>query len=115
MATFPAIAHTYGASKTRQPNTRIVQFGDGYEQRLMVGMAGNQNPATWNLRWEVSESDADSIETFLSARATDSASFDWTPPDETTPYKWVCPQWQKSVPYLNRATVTATFRQVFEP
>ena len=115
MATFPNIAPTYGASQQNSPRTTTVQFGDGYQQRLIVGMAKNQNPKSWNLRWEVSESDADTIETFLNDRATDSASFDWTPPDETIAYKWICPQWNKTIPYLSRASITATFVQVFEP
>jgi len=113
MATFPSITPTYGAQKTSQPAVRTVRFGDGYEQRLTFGL--NQNPKQWDLSWNVSETDADTIETFLDARAADAASFDWTPLDEATSYKWVCEQWSKSIPYNNRATITATFRQVFEP
>lgn len=113
MATFPSITPTYGAQKTSQPKVRTVRFGDGYEQRLTFGL--NQNPKQWSLTWNVSETDADTIETFLDARADDAASFDWTPLDEATSYKWVCEQWSKSIPYNNRATITATFRQVFEP
>jgi phage-related protein len=113
MATFPSITPTYGAQKTSQPKVRQVQFGDGYSQRLMVGL--NQDPKVWSLTWEVSETDADTIETFLNARAADGASFDWTPPDEATAYKWTCYDWSKSIPYLNRATIQASFTQVFEP
>jgi phage-related protein len=113
MATFPAITPTYGAQKSSRPNVRTVQFGDGYQQRLTYGL--NQNPKSWSLTWEVSETDADTIETFLNNRAADNASFDWTPLDEATSYKWICPEWNKSVPYKNRATITATFQQVFEP
>jgi len=113
MATFPSITPTYGAQKTSQPNVRQVQFGDGYSQRLTVGL--NQDPKVWSLTWEVSETDADTIETFLDARAADGASFDWTPPAETTAYKWICYDWSKSIPYLNRATIQASFTQVFEP
>lgn len=51
----------------------------------------------------------------LYARAADSESFTWTPPDEATDYKWICYDWSKSIPYLNRATIQATFTQVFEP
>ena len=29
--------------------------------------------------------------------------------------KFVCEAWSKSIPYLNRATIQATFREVFEP
>ena len=68
---------------------------------------------SWNLTFEVSETDADTIETFLEARGG-AESFDWSPPDETTTYKWICQDWSKSIPYLNRATITVTFQQVFE-
>jgi phage-related protein len=113
MATFPSITPTYGIQKSSAPAVRKVQFGDGYETRLKYGL--NQNPKIFNLTFEVSETDADTIETFLDARADDSASFDFTPPGEGSALKFVCEQWSKSIPYLNRATIQATFRQVFEP
>ena len=113
MATFPSVTPTYGAQKSSAPNFRIARFGDGYEQRTTFGL--NQNPKQWDLTWNVSETDADTIETFLDARAADGASFEWTPLGESTEYSWVCEQWSKSIPYLNRATIQATFRQVFEP
>jgi phage-related protein len=114
MATFPAITPAYGAEKRSAPVVRRVQFGDGYEQRLRFGL--NQNPKVLSLTWNnITETDADTIETFLDARADDGASFDWTPPAESTAYKWVCEEWNKTIPYNNRAIITATFRQVFEP
>ena len=111
MATFPSITPTYGLQKSSAPVVRKVQFGDGYEARLTYGI--NQNPKVFNLTFEVSETDADTIETFLEARGG-AESFDWSPPDETTTYKWICQDWSKSIPYLNRATITVTFQQVFE-
>ena len=114
MATFPAITPAYGAEKRSAPKTRVTRFGDGYEQRVRFGL--NQNPKEWTLTWNnITEADADTIETFLDARADDSASFDWTPPGESTAYKWVCDQWTKSIPYSGRAVINATFRQVYEP
>ena len=113
MATFPSITPAYGLQKTSAPTVRTVRFGDGYEQRLSLGL--NQNPKSYNLTFEVSETDADTIETFLDARAADNASFDFTPPGESSSSKFVCEQWDKSIPYLNRATIQATFREVFEP
>ena len=114
MATFPAITASYGAQKTSRPKMRMTQFGDGYEQRTTFGL--NQNPKEWSLTWQnITEANADTIEAFLDARAADGASFDWTPPDSATSYKWVCQQWDKTIPYTGRATITATFRQVFEP
>jgi len=109
MADFPSINPTYGAQKTSQPKIRQVQMGDGYVQRLTFGL--NQDLKTWNLTFEVSETDADTIETFLEARGG-SEYFTWTPPDETTSYKWICLNWSKTIPYLNRATIQATFQQV---
>ena len=113
MATFPSITPTYGLQKNSAPVVRKVQFGDGYEIRLTFGL--NQNPKVYQLTFEVSEHDSDTIETFLDARADDSASFDFTPPGEASSSKFVCESWSKSIPYLNRATIDATFRQVFEP
>jgi len=114
MATFPAITPAYGAEKRSAPKMRMAKFGDGYEQRVKFGL--NQNPKEWSLTWNnITEANADTIEAFLDARADDGASFDWTPPGESTAYKWVCDQWSKSIPYSGRAVITATFRQVFEP
>ena len=113
MATFPSITPTYGVQKRSQPNTKTVKLGDGYEHRLLFGL--NQNPKIFNLTFEVSETDADTIETFLDARAVDSASFTFTPPGESSSSQFVCESWNKSILYLNRARVQVTFREVFEP
>ncbi len=188
MATFPSITPTYGVQKRSAPKTRTVRFADGYEHRILFGLAEHQNPKVYSLTFEVSETDSDTIETFLDARANDSASFTFTPPGEgftktgtysqnghtvtititnhglaigdvvTIDYttgpatdgdfaiatavdqntftvtaadsairsgnvsvtlsgagQYVCEAWNKSIPYLNRATIQATFREVFEP
>jgi phage-related protein len=82
MATFPSITPTYGIQKSSAPNVRTVRFGDGFEKRLSFGL--NQNPKVYNLTFEVSETDADTIETFLDARADDNAAFDFTPPGNSS-------------------------------
>ena len=113
MATFPSITPTYGIQKSSAPNVRTVRYGDGFESRFTMGL--NQDPKTYNLTFQVSETDADTIETFLDARAADFASFDFTPPGEGSSSKFVCDTWSKSIPYLNRAPIQATCREVFEP
>ena len=114
MATFPSITPTYGIQKRSAPNFRRSRFGDGYEARLTFGL--NQNPKTYNLTFEVSEADADTIEAFLDARAENNMEkFDFKPPGEASSSKFVCETWSKSIPYLNRATIQTTFREVFEP
>ena len=105
----------YGQQKRSAPNTRTVRFADGYEHRILFGLAQHQNPKIFNFTFEVAQADAVKIENFLDARANDSASFDFTPPGEASSSKFVCETWSKSIPYLNRATIQATFREVFEP
>ena len=102
-------------TKRSAPNTRTISFADGYEHRILFGLAEHQNPKIYNFTFNVSEVEADEIETFLDARANDSDSFDFTAPGEATAQKFVCQSWNKSIPYNNRATIQATFREVFEP
>ena len=82
MATFPSITPTYGQQKRSAPNTRTVRFADGYEHRILFGLAQHQNPKIYNFTFNVSETEADVIEAFLDSRANDSASFTFTPPGE---------------------------------
>ena len=115
MATFPDIKPNYGTSKKSTPKTRTIKFADGYEHRINFGIAAHQNPKEFSFTWNVSEADADTIETFLDARKVDNESFDYTPAGESSALKFVCDNYNKTIPFNNRATVTATFRQVFEP
>ena len=113
MADFPDFDPAPGMTKSSAPTTRKVQFGDGYEARLNYGL--NQNPKTFNFTFNVSESESDTIEAFLDARAADADNFTYTPPGESSALKFVCESWSKSIPFHDRATIQATFRQVFEP
>ena len=113
MAVFPSITPSYGLTKASNPNVRSVQFGDGYQKRVVYGI--NQNLKSYSPRWNnISETDADTISDFLDARAG-SESFEWTPPGESSASKFICSSWSKSIPYHNRATINATFEQVAEP
>ena len=115
MATFPSIKPVYGQQKRSAPLTRTISFADGFEHRILFGLAEHQNPKVYNFTFNVSEVEADEIETFLDACANDSDSFDFTAPGEATAQKFVCQAWSKSIPYNNRATIRTTFREVFEP
>ena len=106
---------SYGQQKRSAPNTRIVRFADGYEHRVLFGLPEHQNPKIFNFTFNKSQADAAKIEEFLDARANDTTSFDFTPPGEASSSKFVCETWSKSIPYLNRATIQTTFREVFEP
>tara|TARA_R100000458_G_scaffold58453_1_gene66530 strand:+ start:374 stop:715 length:342 start_codon:yes stop_codon:yes gene_type:complete len=112
MAAFPDINPDYGIRKNSQPVVRKTQFGDGYQMRTVYGE--NQNLKKYNLTFKnLSETDSDTIETFLDARGG-RESFDWTPPGEGSSSKFICGSWSKSIPYANIATITATFEQVAE-
>lgn len=112
MATFPDIAPDFGAAKASQPTVRSVQMGDGYVQRLTFGQ--NQDPKQWSLTWEnLSDTDTSTIETFLEAR-NGSESFDWSPPDDSSTYKWICPSWSKTMVVSGLNTIRATFQEVFD-
>nr|BAR35207.1 phage minor tail protein L [uncultured Mediterranean phage uvMED] len=114
MATFPSITPTYsGFSKRSAPRSRTIRFQDGFEHRIVFGLAQHQNPKVYNLSFNVTETQSDEIETFLDARGG-TESFDFTAPGETSSQKFVCQRWSKSIPYNNRAVIDATFREVFE-
>ena len=189
MATFPSITPSYaGFSKRSNPNKRLIRFMDGYEHRILFGLASHQNPKIYSLIFDVSETESDIIEAFLDSRANDQPRFTFTPPAEgiskTGTYsqsgttvtmtvtnhgiavgetvtldfttgsatdgtfivasaadqntftttaaasatnsgnvsvtvsgagQYVCESWTKSIPYNNRAKLTCTFREVFEP
>ena len=119
MATFPSIKPTYGQQKRSAPLTRTVRFADGYEHRILFGLAQHQNPKVFSFTYNVSETEADQIETFLDARANDSDSFDlptdYLPGETASNFKFVCENWTKSIQYNNRASIQVNFRQVFEP
>ena len=112
MATFPDIPADFGASKRAEPSVRTAQFGSGYSQRSTFGI--NQDKKVWQLTWRLrTVADSNTIEDFLEARGGVEA-FDWSPPDETDTYKWICKAWTKTMPYCNLFDITATFEEVFE-
>jgi phage-related protein len=113
MSTFPGYKPVYSANKSSSPKMRTVKFGDGYEHRVTFGL--HQDPKEWRLTFDVTDSDASIIESFLNSRAADCQSFDWTPPDSESSYKWVCETWDKEMYDFDRSKINVTFRQVFEP
>ena len=83
MATFPSFTPTYvGFSKKSSPVKRLVRFADGYEHRVLFGLASHQSPKVYNLEFNESEENADVIQAFLESRENDQESFTFTPPGE---------------------------------
>ena len=77
MATFPSIDPSFGITKSSSPLVTTTRFQDGYTQRIKFGL--NVDPKSWAVTWEnITEANADTIETFLEARVSDGDSFDWS-------------------------------------
>ena len=112
MAAFPITNPKYNYTISRQPNVKVVSFGDGFEQRLTEGL--NQNPITLNLKFDLSQTDSTTAINFLNARITDGASFTFLVPNENVTKNFVCQNYPTTVPFLNRVLLTCTFREVFE-
>ena len=110
---FPITNPKYNYTIIRQPNVKVVSFGDGFEQRLTEGL--NQNPITLNLKFDLSQTDSTTAINFLNARITDGASFTFLVPNENVTKNFVCQSYPTSVPFLDRVVLTCTFREVFEP
>ena len=107
---------SFPVKKNSKPNTKIVRFADGYEHRIHLGVAAHQNPKTFSFTWKnITETESDSIENFLDDRAEDNKAFTYQPHNEPSSMTFVCEQWSKDMSVPNRATIQATFRQVFEP
>ena len=113
--TVTSVSPDYGMQKSSAPRVRTVRFGDGYEQR--VGFGIHRNPKQYSLSWSNrSENDIDGMETFFDNRADNNLeSFNWQAPGESLASKYVCRQWNKTIPFVGRATLTATFEEVYEP
>lgn len=96
----------------------LAQFGDGYEQRLPLGLNNLQQEytVTFKTRPKV---DIDDIATFLQ-NTKGANNFNFTVPDtngvsnETT-IKVVCSEFEMIYEYDDFYTLEATFRRVYEP
>jgi phage-related protein len=103
----------FGAKVAMKPRVRLIQFGDGYEQRQADGI--NPRSDAWDLQFQSRDNtETDQIMSFFVARGA-VESFDWTPPNEATAIKVVCREWAKTIDRYNLNTVTAQFVRVYEP
>jgi phage-related protein len=103
---------TIDATRTIQPRVIVASFGDGYSQRTGAGL--NTQPQVWSLTWgPMGAADIDTIEAFFAARRG-VEPFRWTPPRESSPRVFVCPEWQVIERGASLAELTARFDEVFD-
>ena len=69
----------------------------------------------WDLTFNISTTDADTIDTFLDARFDDQANFDFTPPHHSSALKFICTARSRTAILNNRVSMNLTFEQVAEP
>ena len=115
MATFPSITPTYGTTQTVEQKSITTKMGDGYEFRTVFGLPANKRLIKLTLTFNVSTTDASTIDTFLDERFDDQASFDYTMTGESSARKFKCTSRSRSIPYLNRVNMNLTFEEVAEP
>lgn len=111
--TFPIANPVYGTRISSETDQIVVSFGDGYEQRLTNSL--NPTRLVVNLVFEVNTTNANDAVTFLNDRIKTGKSFEFTLPSETSPRKFVCNRFPRTIPYLNRTRLSCVFREVFEP
>ena len=116
MAVFPSIKPQYNEQITVKQNYLTVKLGDGYQQRIVEGLPANKRLKTIQAKFELSQTDADTINTFLDARFdAGMESFDYTPTNSSTTLKVICVNRRESIPFKNRISMNLTLEQVAEP
>ena len=115
MATFPSIIPQYSTQETVEQDSLRIKLGDGYEQRFVQGLPANNRLISLTLTFNVSTTDATTIDTFLDARFDDQANFDFTPPHHSSALKFICTRRSRTAILSNRVVMNLTFGQVAEP
>ena len=101
---------SYSSAVTTKPTVETAKYGDGYAQRVAVGI--NNRARKWEVTFANRPSDtADAIDAFLSA-ANGVASFDWTPPHGSAG-KWICAEWKDQKTGPSTRTISGTFEEIF--
>lgn len=97
-----------GSTMSKKPHVQVTRFGDGYENRVAIGL--NSNPELWSLKFTASKADAVPVLAFLEAR-NGVESFWWVTPYGRT-IVCVCREWKTENGVIR--TVGMDFEQVFE-
>lgn len=100
-----------GLNYQQQPRVLSAAFGDGAVQRTPDGL--NTMPRSFDVKWDpVSIEIADYIVGFFETHRG-VTPFWWKSPRDSTPRKYVCPQWRRTEPQWNASAVEAAFVEDF--
>ena len=114
MVTFPSITPQYATQETKDLNFERIKLGDGREQRLVFGLPANKRLINLTLTFNVSTTDATTIDTFLDARFDDQQNFDFTPPHHSSALKFICTRRSRTAILNDRVIMNLAFEQVAE-
>lgn len=109
----PAYRPIYPISKNIKPTQgRAKMPGSwGIEQRKTIGQ--NQTAPEWNVKWILSDTDANILDDFLRDRARNNQYFIWSPPGYQKA-KYRCESWTKTRIDLEISDVQATFKRIYD-
>lgn len=110
MTTFTFIPAS--AQLTKKPRVLEANFGDGYTQRTNFGI--NANPQSWSLSFIFTGSPTAHMpfKNFLDSH-NGVTPFDWTPPGESTSYRFTCKDYSCNASPGNVWQCSAVFEQDF--
>jgi len=122
MATFPDFLPQYSTQETTNQDSQVVELGDGFQKRLVFGLPANKRLISLNLTFNVSTTDAKTINDFLNERFDDQASFDVSTsfrqnvlPDLTASPNFICTSRTRTTVLSNRVIFNISFQEVAEP
>ena len=122
MATFPDILPTYSTSEETKQEVRRIKFGDGYEQRLVVGLPTNRRLITLNMTFNVTTAASKTINDFLNARFDDQAAFDVSTtfrqkvlPDLSASPLFICTRRSRTLVTNGRVLMNIAFEETKRP
>lgn len=101
-------------SKQKTPESQDYDFGEGYSQRVGTG-GTNPTKQIWaGLLWKnMYRSEADALESFFDTH-DGRIAFEWTPPGDSSPRKFIAKTWKVTYTGADTANVTADFKEVFD-
>ncbi len=104
-------------TRTNNPRVHLVQFGDGYEQRLQNGINSLNQEISVSFATRPKAEIDDLVAFFESLAGVTKFRFDIADTNagsDTETIKVVCSEWEQSWEYDDYYTLDATFRRVYE-
>ena len=122
MATFPDVLPAFSNVENVKQEVNRIKFGDGYEQRLVVGLPSNRRLINLRLVFNVSTAVSKTINDFLNDRFDDQAAFDVSTsfrqevlPDLTASPLFICTLRSRTLVAKGRVTMNITFEETRRP